>query len=167
MPHDYHPAPAAKPRSQGDEVAPATGSNRSLGSKLARFLYPRPARRSVGGIFKWWERRRLAFSLIVGAGGGASLLAHGALGWLEGDDPILLPALFWLLAVANVCYTLGPVTESILHRIWGRDVLPVGPHLFRAGLALSVGVTFLLPMLLFGVRAAVTLVRSVLGVGLA
>ncbi len=165
MPLDHHPPPAARPRSQSDEVAPSTGSNRSPSSKLARFLYPRPARRSVGAIFKWWERRRLPFSLIVGAGGGASLLAHGALGWLEGNDPFLLPVLVWLLVVANVCYTLGPVTESILHRIWGREVLPVGPHLFRAGLALSVGVTFLLPMLAFGVRLAVTLVRSVLGVG--
>lgn len=160
------PTPAATPRSQSAEVAPATGSDRSWGSRLGRFLYPRPARRSVGGIFKWWERRRLAFSLIVGVGGGTSLLAHGALGWLEGNDPFLLPVMLWLLVVANVCYTLGPVTESVLHRIWGRDVLPVGPHLFRAGLALSVGVTFLLPMLAFGVRVAVTLVRSVLGVGL-
>lgn len=27
-------------------------------SPLVRFLYPAPARRTVGGIFKWWEKRR-------------------------------------------------------------------------------------------------------------
>ena len=166
MPSENLPSTHGMPRSPSDPAAPGTGNARSWGSRLARFLYPRPAARSVGGIFKWWERRRPAFNLIVGAGGGVSLLAHAALGWLEANDPFLLPVMLWLLVVANVCYTLGPLTESLLHRIWGRDVLPVGPHLFRAGLALSVGVTFVLPMLAFGVRVVVTLLRSVLGVGL-
>ena len=27
-------------------------------SRLADFLYPKPAKRGGGAIFKWWERRR-------------------------------------------------------------------------------------------------------------
>lgn len=139
----------------------------SLGSALARFLYPKPARRTIGGIFGWWERRRLAFTAMISAGGAVSLGAHGLLTWLEGGA-IQFPPLFGVLGMlllANACYTLGPLTEAALHRIWGRDVLPVGPHLFRAGLALSVGISFLLPMLGAGVRLGLLVVRTLLGGG--
>lgn len=136
-------------------------------SPLVRFLYPTPARRTVGGIFKWWERRRLAFNLIVGAGGAISLALAGlttvALGFpmtlADMLDPII-PVAIW----ANLCYTLGPIAESLLHKIWGRKVRPSGPHLFRAGLILSVGVTFVLPMIVMGAGFVVRLVRMVLGI---
>ena len=54
----------------------ATGRNRPLQS-LTDFLYPMPARRSVGGIVKWWEKRRLAYNLAVGSAGLVSVgLVH-------------------------------------------------------------------------------------------
>ncbi len=139
----------------------------SLGSALARFLYPKPARRTIGGIFSWWERRRFAFTAIISAGGAVSLGSHGLLTWLEGGAIQFPPVLgvLGMLVLANACYTLGPLTEAVLHRIWGRDVLPVGPHLFRAGLALSVGISFLLPMLGAGVRLGILVVRTLLGGG--
>ncbi len=146
---------------------PSADSSSSLGSALARFLYPKPARRTIGGIFSWWERRRLAFTAMISAGGAVSLGSHGLLTWLEGGA-IEFPPLFGvlgMLALANACYTLGPLTEAALHRIWGRDVLPVGPHLFRAGLALSFGIAFLLPMLGVGARLALLVVRTLLGGG--
>lgn len=139
----------------------------SFGSALARFLYPKPARRTIGGVFSWWERRRFAFTAIISAGGAVSLGSHGLLTWLEGGGIQFPPVLgvLGMLLLANACYTLGPLTEAALHRIWGRDVLPVGPHLFRAGLALSVGISFLLPMLGAGVRLGILVVRTLLGGG--
>lgn len=147
-------------------IGRTVGQASSLGARLGRFLYPAPAKRTVGGIFRWWERRRLSFNLIVGSGSTVSLLVHGTMNWLQGFSVSFAWApLIAALLVANACYTLGPLTESLLHRIWGRDVLPVGPHLLRAGLALSVGVTFVLPMLAFGVRLAVALVTGIVGGG--
>ena len=158
------PSHAESSTAQDREPSAVSRPGSSIGARLARFLYPAPAKRSVGAIFKWWERRRLGFNLIVGAGGTISVVPHGMLTWFQGpNDPFLLPVVFWLLVGANVCYTLGPLTESILHKFWGRDVLPVGPHLLRAGLALSVGVTFVLPMLALGVRLAVAFLSAIFG----
>ncbi len=96
------------------------------------------------------------------------MVAHGLVNWLQGFPasltwPPLIPALI-LVLVVNACYTLGPLTEALFHKIWGRNVLPVGPHLLRAGLAMSVGITFVLPMLFLGVRLAVALVTGLLGI---
>lgn len=144
-----------------------SGRPNSPGSALARFLYPKPAKRSVGAIFKWWEKRRLAYTAMISAGDAVSLGSHGLLTWLEGGAIEVPPifGVFGMLLLANACYTLGPLTEAALHKIWARDVLPVGPHLFRAGLALSVGIAFLIPMLGVGVRLALLVLRTLLGAG--
>ena len=129
------------------------GDEPRSGSALADFLYPKPARRTVGGIFKWWERRRLAYNAIISAGGAASLSGIWLTAVLHGEPvtlPWLLTPVIAVLLAANACYTLGPIVESLAHKLWGRQVLPVGPHLFRAGLTLSVGVTLVLPMLFVG-----------------
>lgn len=42
---------------------------------------------------------------------------------------------------ANACYTFGFALEALLQRIWGDDVAPVGPTLWRHGLVFSVGLT--------------------------
>ncbi len=101
----------------------------------------------------------------VGGGGAISLGTHQLINLMQGvvDAPQLV-ALLPLLLVANVCYTLGPLTEAALHRVAGRDVAAVGPHLLRAGLALSVGVSLLLPMLAAGVRAGIGVVAWLMGV---
>ena len=155
------------PAHRGAEASLIGGRPTSPGAALARFLYPKPAKRTFGGIFKWWEKRRLAFSAMISAGGALSLGSHGLLTWLEGGAIEFPPALgiVGMLLLANACYTLGPLTEAALHRIWGRDVLPVGPHLFRAGLALSFGICFLIPMLGAGVRLALLAFRTLLGAG--
>ncbi len=128
---------------------------------LTDFLYPLPAKRSVGGIVKWWERRRLGYNAIVGACGalstsvitGLNLLLGGRVSVSEAFGPALV-----VLVVANICYTLGPITEAVLHKIWGNEVRPVGPHLFRAGLTFSVGLTLFVPM----VAAFVMIVAQVI-----
>ena len=43
---------------------------------------------------------------------------------------------------ANFFYFLGPVVESALNALWGDEVLPTGPALYRMGLTFSVGLVF-------------------------
>lgn len=134
-------------------------------SRLVDFLYPRPAKRGVGAIFKWWERRRLAYNAIIAAGGAVSLTIAWVANFLVGNTLtlgwLLTPVVPVLLA-ANACYTLGPIVESLAHKVWGREVLPVGPHLFRAGLIFSVGLTLVLPVILMGFFFVVWVVAALI-----
>jgi len=123
--------------------------NRQM-SALTEFLFPAPSQRTTGAIIRWWEGRRLAYNAWVG---GAGLISLGALittTVLFGDP---LPGrFFWVPvlvfgAMANVCYLLGPALEIVIQKLWGRQVLPAGPTLFRMGLTFSVGLA-LLPALL-------------------
>lgn len=146
-------------------ITESGSGKRRIGSTLADFLYPRPARRTVGSIFKWWERRRLAYNAIISVGGAVSLSGLW-LGFLLIGNPvspgfILTPVIPVLLA-ANACYTLGPIVESLAHKLWGREVLPIGPHLFRAGLIFSVGLTLVLPMILLGFQLALRLLQALI-----
>ncbi len=135
-------------------------------SALTEFLFPAPARRTVGSIVAWWESRRLQYNLAVGAAGVTSLavvttVAHlppGAyvqMGLLPPWQPIV-----WFAALANVCYLLGPAAEIVVHKLFGRQVLPVGPSLFRMGLTFSVGLA-LLPTLIVLLEWIARIVRAV------
>jgi hypothetical protein len=113
---------------------------------LARLLFPVPdVRRSPATLLRWWESRRPAYNLIVGGAGILTLVSLRALSWLpphfEFDAPLLPIILYGLLA--NVCYSFGFALEALLQRIWGDDVAPVGPTLWRHGLVFSVGLTLL------------------------
>ena len=157
-------------RGPGSHVAMDTfGDPPSAESPLVRFLYPAPAqRRTAGGIFKWWESRRLAYNVIVGAGGALTMSIATVFGQLVGQPMAVgqfLAPVIPIAIMANICYTLGPLTEWGLHRLWGREVEPVGPHLFRAGLILSAGATFLLPTLLMGFALVLWMVRGIFGIG--
>lgn len=121
-------------------------------ASLVDFLYPAPARRNVPSILHWWEKRRLPYNLIVGSTGALTtgVVVFFAMIPPLGTPPpgieILVPiAAFGLMA--NVCYTFGSIVEMVVHKMWGRDVLPVGPALYRIGLTFSVGLA-LLPALL-------------------
>jgi hypothetical protein len=109
---------------------------------LTEFLFPAPARRTVGSIVRWWESRRLAYNVFVG---GAGLLSLGAMRLITLLPPGLPGVRFtWLPVVvfgvmANVCYLLGPAIEIAFQKLWGEKLLPVGPSLFRMGLTFSVG----------------------------
>jgi hypothetical protein len=111
-------------------------------TELTEFLFPAPARRTVGGIVRWWESRRLAYNLFVG---GAGLLSLGAINLITLIPPRLPGVGFpWQVVVvfgvmANVCFLLGPAIEIALQKLWGDKLLPVGPALFRTGLTFSVG----------------------------
>ena len=122
-------------------------------TELTEFLFPAPARRSVGGIVRWWESRRLAYNVFVG---GAGLLSLGVMKLIALLPPGLPGARVPLLGVvafgvmANVCYLLGPAIEIALQKLWGDKLLPVGPGLFRMGLTFSVGLA-LFPALLVSI----------------
>jgi hypothetical protein len=113
---------------------------------LTRFLYPVPARRSIGQIIIWWERRRLAFNLVVGATGIVSYgfaAALAALPPIKHDGGIPLVAVLVYGILANLCYTLGWMIEGGAHLAWRDDIKPSGPVLFRQGLLFAVGLTCL------------------------
>lgn len=115
-------------------------------TSLVEFLYPTPAPRRPTAIFGWWERRRLVYNVFVAAAGSVSLTAVGVASLVFG-------------VMANVFYLLGPLVEIALDRLWGRDLIPVGPTLYRMGLPFSVGLA-LLPTLLVPIAIVVHLIAS-------
>ena len=128
-------------------------------TELTEFLFPAPARRTAGGIVRWWESRRLAYNVLVGGAGLFSLGVMNLITLLPGLPPLSGQ---WIGAVAfgvmaNVCYMLGPTVEIALQKLWGDKLLPVGPSLFRMGLTFSVGLA-LFPALLVSIVAVVQVV---------
>jgi hypothetical protein len=120
------------------------------GSSLTDFLFPAPAPRTVGGIVRWWESRRLHYNVIVG---GAGFLTLGIVNLVASLPPNPHSiGFFWgpVIAyglLANACYLLGPIAEIAVEKLSRGKILPTGPSLFRMGLTFSVGLT-LLPVLL-------------------
>jgi hypothetical protein len=135
-------------------------------SSLAEFLFPAPAPRRAGAIFKWWEKRRLPYNLAVGAAGIVSLgtmyliSAMPPSGWfLPGLNLVWIPAVIFGV-FANACYLLGPAVEIVISKLWGRQVLPTGPALYRMGLTFSVGLA-LFPALLSVIVWVIRIVLSI------
>ena len=116
-------------------------------SLVTELLFPLPAvRRSPLGILMWWESRRLVYNVVVGVTGVATLAVISAISLIPPGLPGIRPPLVAILAygaLANICYTFGPMAEVALQQLWKDKVLPVGPALFRQGLAFSVGLTLL------------------------
>jgi hypothetical protein len=125
-------------------------------SSLEQFLYPLPARRrSAGAVLLWWEQRRLPYNLLVGGTGCATVVLVSLIASLPGGPgrPSLLillggSALYGVLA--NLCYSLGPLAELTMYRLWGDEAPRAGPVLFRQGLLFSLGLT-LFPIALAGI----------------
>ena len=63
---------------------------------------------------------------------------------------------------ANLCYSLGFVTEAAMQRAWHEETPRVGPALFRQGLVFSVGLT-LFPVALMGINYAVHVLKWIVG----
>jgi hypothetical protein len=114
-------------------------------TELVEFLFPAPAERRPGAIWAWWEKRRVAYNVWVGAAGTFTMVACTALSLLPPRPLGPLPlGLIWQPIVifgvlANVFYTSGAVIETLAEKLWGRQLLPVGPALYRMGLTFSVG----------------------------
>jgi hypothetical protein len=121
--------------------------------QLQKLLFEPALVRSPLRVVQWWEKRRLSYNLIVGGTGVATLIYINALEVLLGQG-VLTPftgrnASAHLVAIAtygvlaNVCYTMGWVAETIVERWLKRPIYGLGPALFRHGLVFSVGLTLL------------------------
>ena len=136
-------------------------------SQLVNVLYPVPdLRRTALSSLHWWESRRLLFNKVVGATGLVTLASvsliflvapptFGALNPLA----MLAGAVAYGVA-ANVCYTLGWLTELAARAVWGRRAPDMGPLLFRHDLIFSVGLT-LFPVLLTAMLWVVHVVLAI------
>jgi hypothetical protein len=136
---------------------------------LTEFLFPAPAQRNVGAILGWWEKRRIPYNIAVGLCGAASVgwIFTGEFIMTGGSVAAVAPwqgvVVFGLLA--NVCYTLGPAIEIIVHKIWGRELLPIGPALYRMGLTFSLGLA-LLPGMVMTISMIVRTFFAIFGNGI-
>lgn len=136
-------------------------------SALTEFLFPAPARRTAGAILGWWEKRRLPFNLAVGGAGLVTLGLTSVIAALPPFGSSFFPP--WQVVVAfgfmaNVCYTLGPAIETLVEKLWGRQVMPIGPALYRMGLTFSVGLA-LLPSLIVSFLWIIRIIAFVIGAG--
>lgn len=131
---------------------------------LTRFLFPAPAERRPSAIIRWWEKRRLAYNLFVGASGVVTLGVFSFVSFAFGDPifPQVLIGAGIYGVLANLCYFLGPTAEILLHKVWGDQVLPTGPALYRMGLTFSVGLT-LLPSLILIILSVARFVAGMFG----
>jgi hypothetical protein len=131
---------------------------------LTEFLFPAPAQRTTTAIVGWWERRRFAYNLAVGAAGSVSFVAMSVVDSILRGTPQLVPWPFVVLfgLGANVMYLLGPTIEILIEKIWGRTVLPVGPSLYRMGLTFSVGLA-LFPTLIMMIALVGWTVAGMIG----
>lgn len=131
---------------------------------LTEFLFPAPARRTVGSIVAWWEKRRLAYNVMVG---GAGLVSAGLATLITALPPNAHPwgLIPWIPVVvfgvgANICYLLGPTVEILVEKLSGGSVLPTGPVLYRMGLTFSVGLA-LFPALIVVIEWVFRIVTTI------
>ncbi len=116
-------------------------------SAVTKFFFRSPvSETSAWAVVHWWERRRVAYNLAVGAAGIATI---GIVTLTAAMPPhairFVLP---WQLVVfygvaANMCYSAGPLIDLAVCRAWGDEFASVGPTLFRYGFAFSMGLTLL------------------------
>lgn len=136
-------------------------------SALAEFLYPSPARRTVTGIVRWWERRRLAYNALVGGTGLVTLSVVTTLQFLPPFSSPSFPP--WQVIVAygigaNVMYSLGWAIEIAAEKLFRGELLPIGPVLYRMGLTFALGLT-LLPAVVISFVWVVAVGMTLLGLG--
>jgi hypothetical protein len=113
---------------------------------ISRVLYPiADAERSTLSLLQWWETRRPMYNIVVGGAGLFTLAVAQILTSLPVGVDFTVP---WQPVVAygmlaNIGYSAGWLVETALQKLWGPACPPVGPALFRQGLAFSVGLTLL------------------------
>ncbi len=115
----------------------------------------------------WWESRRPAYNLAVGATGLLSLALTNLFCWLPPHSSplpwqadVIVPVIYGVLA--NVFYTFGSAAELGVRKWLGDDMSPVGPAIFRYGFAFSLGLTMMPTVIAFGswlIRIIVSVTR--------
>lgn len=139
-------------------------------SALTRFFFRHDlvAAPTTTQTIAWWESRRPAYNLAVGASGLVSLAITNLLCWLPPHSSplpwqadIMVPLIYG--ALANLFYTFGAPAELAVRKWLGDDMSPVGPAIFRYGFAFSIGLTLLPTVIAFGswlIRIAVATTRG-------
>jgi len=108
-------------------------------------------------VLAWWELRRIAFNILVGAVGIVSFVVNL---WLwttyiqqpgedDGFGPAVPAILFGILA--NIFYTSGWIVEGLILAVRRRGSNEIGPRLFKLGLVFSL-ILASLPGLLLAVE---------------
>jgi hypothetical protein len=134
-------------------------------SALTRFFFRNEVSvRSTAEVIGWWEARRLPFNIAVGSTGLLTVAAIQFILWLPPVSTMipLVPALLVPLAygfMANLCYTGGWIAELWLRRLFGREMDPVGPALFRYGFVFSIGLT-LFPIAIISLAKVSVILRT-------
>jgi hypothetical protein len=130
---------------------------------LTRFFFnPVDSPRSGLDVLAWWEKRRLAYNVSVGAAGLVSLGAVFGFGALPPHPALVIvppPAIVAYGLLANFFYSGGSVLDWVVRKRWGDHYAPVGPALFRYGFAFSVGLT-LLPVPMAALSWVVRLLKA-------
>jgi hypothetical protein len=116
-------------------------------SAVTKFFFRAPTTETTSwSIVLWWESRRMAYNLVVGAAG-VTTIGLATLFAILPPHPIRFTLPWELVLVygvgANVCYTAGPILDLAICRAWGDGYTAVGPTLFRYGFAFSLGLTLL------------------------
>ena len=103
-----------------------------------------------GDAIVWWEKRRVAFNVVIVVAGAFTLFVihviEAVLARLGADvmqPPGLASFVILYLLAANVCYTLGWVTELLWSDGDTARTELLRPAVYRWGLALSVAITLL------------------------
>jgi hypothetical protein len=110
---------------------------------MNRLFRPAENPSSFGNIVAWWELRRIAFNMLVGAVGIVSFIVNLWLwtayiqkpGESDGFNPALSAIFFGIMA--NVFYTSGWIVEGVALAVRKRGSMAVGPRLFKLGLVFS------------------------------
>lgn len=125
-------------------------------SAVTRFFFrPSYLLQTPWSIIQWWEVRRAAYNLAVGAAGLFTLLTVALLIGLP-PFPYLLLFIGGYAVMANLFYCLGPALDVLVYRRFGPDFGAVGPALFRYGFVFALGLTLLpIPLAVMGAAARV------------
>lgn len=117
-------------------------------------LFYRPADElSIWAMIYWWEKRRIAYNVIVGVVGMASfvlfLIFINAAHVLEpGEDAEEPLGLILAAILLNMCYTCGEITDLLVRWLFGYKPR-LGPFLLKIGMAFSLFLV-LLPSAFWG-----------------
>ena len=108
------------------------------------FRAPHSAPRT-GEIWRWWESRRPAYNAALLAAGATTVGTVFLMELLTPGRP-RFPSLLVILiyaVLANLFFTLGPIVDSLIMKIGGKEYSEAGPMLFRYGFVFAVLLTLL------------------------
>lgn len=129
-----------------EECQPASAISVPRASTVSRVLAVNEGNRGFFSIVKWWELRRPLYILLVG------LCGLPGLAWLVLHCGSQLLTLCWFGSAcfygfaANVCYTMGWVSEYAARRCFGDKAMYFGSISFALGTGFSMALTVVLSL---------------------